>query len=177
MRLRRSFKLKNELVYTPATWAEFTDPVNKVTNDGYLILDNLSSSINIRLSTNFKPATKYGMIINIRTNTRINNTQCVVGSELEYPLISDLYIPAGTKGNFKYISMTNNSFIYNKYYGWVKADTGKIEMGNLRCFELPTGSQIEADFTNLTADQLAVKYPWFYDQTASGVMGEMGGLK
>lgn len=36
----------------------------------------------------------------------------------------------------------------------------KIKLEKFRIYELPTGSTIEADFTSLTADELAIKYPF-----------------
>ena len=38
--------------------------------------------------------------------------------------------------------------------------SGKVNFKDVRIFELPTGSQIESDFTNLTADQLNTLYPF-----------------
>jgi hypothetical protein len=52
----------------------------------------------------------------------------------------------------------------------IQSSTGddglNVKIADIRIFELPSGSQIESDFTNLTADQLAVKYP-FFSGTAS----------
>ena len=43
-------------------------------------------------------------------------------------------------------------------------------IAGLRIFEVPVGSEIESDATNLTADQLAAKYPYIKGGSANSTI-------
>ena len=155
---------KNELVYTPATWAEWSGigaSFGTSVVDNYLVVENedATSAANLLLDCNFKPNTKYGMLIHIRFNTRGANTFVSVKAD-DYPFENRFRIPAYETGNFKHVSATKAEFSMNMMYIWVGISAGKVELGKYRVFELPAGSQIEWDFENLGADQLDAKYPF-----------------
>jgi hypothetical protein len=160
MLLMMGFKPKNEIVYTPATWSEWAGKTAacSVVN-GFLAIENNASDVNISLNTNLKLSTKYGILYNVRTNTRTATTQ-VIGSNSSYPLRTYQNINAGVTGNFKSVQVSAGSMVSNKFYSYISVNSGKFEYGNIRVFELPTGSQIEADFDTLTADQLNALYPF-----------------
>lgn len=152
---------KNELVYTPATWAEWSGIGTSGTSvvDNYLVAENKDAASTHFLDCNFKPNTKYGMLIHIRFNTRTINTIVSVAAD-DYPFEDYFRIPAYETGNFKHVSTTKAEFSRNMMYMWLNIDAGKVELGKYRVFELPAGSQIEWDFENLGADQLDAKYPF-----------------
>lgn len=153
---------KNELVYTPATWAEWEGiGASSGTSvvDNYLVIENAVTNANLRLNCNFKPNTRYGMLIHIRFNTREGHT-FVYYQRADYPFENDFRIPAYATGNFKHVSATKAEFSMNMMYIFAGRSAGKIELGKYRVFELPAGSQIEWDFENLGADQLDAKYPF-----------------
>jgi hypothetical protein len=151
---------KNELVYTPSTWAEWTKPAGVVGNSTGLEWTSVSSAWQeCTLPTNIKTSTKYGFLYSVVSTTFTTDLACDVSKT--FPTTA---FPATTTGNKKVV-MTSNSTITNNKFSIRKslsteASGNKVKIKDLRLFELPTGSQIEIDFTNLTADQLNALYPY-----------------
>lgn len=152
--------LKNELNYNRDTWAEWEKTLGvvggsegiEITGDGVIVPS-------YKLTTMLKPNIRYGVLFQVVSN---NTTQSVYMSnnltggyiQLSYPDVI---------GNGKNIFITQNVITINnfKISTTIIIPNGlKFKMKDFRLFELPTGSEIETDFTNLTADQLAVKYPY-----------------
>jgi hypothetical protein len=150
---------KNELVYNPNTWVEWIGKLSSTIVSNYISITNLDVPA-AYLTTLLKTSTKYGILLNIRINTRTNLTYLPANAAGTTPFAGDNTIAAGITGNIKSIMTTKASFATNRIVLYVPLNAGKIELGDIRVFELPAGSQIEADFTNLTADQLAIKYPF-----------------
>lgn len=149
---------KSEVPYTPSTWAEW-DLAGTIISNNYAVVDNNTSTIQAEILTTLKTNTKYGLIFNVRLNTRtIDSIMRVTG--VSHPWVDgDYKIRADTTGNFKVISTTKSDVTnINKFATYITPNTGRIEYGSIRIFELPTGSQIETDFNTLTADQLVAKY-------------------
>lgn len=152
--------LKNELTYNPDTWAEWEKSTGVVGNSSGLSI-TYSDDINegTHIPTLLKPSTKYGILQNVTVNTL--NTSIVRISEHTTgtnPVICN----AGQTGNFKTV-ITTQSVITNNVFGYSapKADGGlMVKIKDIRIYELPAGSEIENDFNTLSADELAVKYPW-----------------
>lgn len=166
--------LKNELNYTRDTWAEWQNKGSAVVSNKYLVIDNNTSNVGAYLPTNVKPSTKYGILVNVRLNTRTIATTLVNPSAGNYPFNTVLSVKAGQIGNFKSVQTTNTSFsIGNALNTSILADTGRIEFGDYRLFELPTGSEIETDFNTMTADQLAIKYPYIKGDSAKSTISAM----
>lgn len=136
---------KSEVPYNPTTWAEWTkEGVNSGDSTGLTFNNNAGCNIN----ASFKPSVKYGILVEL-----INGTVTMGGGGPAFPfgLVADGKLTV--IGKNKIIHTTPSSFTTNKFTSW---GAGKIK--DIRVFELPAGSQIETDFTNLTADQLAAKY-------------------
>jgi hypothetical protein len=149
--------LKNEVNYTAATWAEWTKNIATGDSTGLELTSENGSFAYARINTQLKYSTKYGYLINIVSNNIPNNGAYI--DPFNNPQSTNMYLN-GT-GNIKFVDTTKASSISNRVYVAVRNDltTGlKIKIRDIRVFELPTGSEIEADFTNLTADQLAAKY-------------------
>jgi len=173
MGMRRSFKLKNEAVYTPSTWAEWTK-TNSATANATGLEFPVGYSTGV-LNTNFKTSTKYGFLYSVVSSTLAASKFYLDGNPYAFNFA---YLPQ-TAGNQKIIKTTLATITLNRLYLSRQDDaTGNtIKLKDIRIFELPAGSQIETDFTNLTADQLNQLYPWFYDTLSGGTMGGIGGLK
>ena len=144
---------KSEVPYTPATWTEWVTTCQTVTYDstGISFLSN-GCQANIPW-TSVKASTKYGILWNCVSKTS-----------------GGLYIGGGTSvftdflqknsiGNNKYVATTMTDITArNKIFNLWASGKSQFKLKDIRVFELPTGSQIEADFTNLTADELSAKY-------------------
>lgn len=150
--------LKNETTYNRDTWAEWTKSSGVVGNASGLILTATNGvAVRADLSTQLKNNTKYGLIYNI------------VLSDLSSLFIFEGYYTGSQTflsknvGSNIHVFTTQSTIISNKFriQTGINNTTGTtIKIKDIRIFELPAGSQIETDFTNLTADQLAARYPY-----------------
>ena len=153
--------LKNELNYNRDTWAEWTKTTG-VTGDSTgleLVADNTNEKRST-IATNLKGSTKYGILFNVQ-----NNTLAVVNLNAYSSLTGSSFTIAnkGITGNAKVIITTQTTIATNNLTIYISSSepTGnKIKIRDIRLFELPAGSEIEADFETLTADELAQKYPY-----------------
>jgi hypothetical protein len=155
--------LINQLVYNKDTWAEWTKSASGVTASatGIKITADGSGLKYISLNTNMKPNTKYGYLFNVTNNTITTGSNVILTS---YQSINSIGMQLGNKtGHQKFIDISVSTIINNRVRFEVNASTPSgqhIELKDIRVYELPTGSQIETDFNTLTADQLAIKYPF-----------------
>lgn len=159
--------LKNELTYNPSTWAEWikhTGVIGDSTGLEFTVdgTNNTEAVINV----NLKSSTKYGLLYNV-VSSNLDGSFVSASSGGLYPLaVSSLPKSVG----YNKIVVTSISSILsanNKidlYANNANTFGTKIKIKDICIYELPTGSQIESDFTNLTADQLNAKYPF-----ASGI--------
>ena len=151
--------LKNELNYNRDTWAEWTKPTGVTVVNGELIITlNGSSSITPSLAANFKPSTKYGILL---YGTAPDSAGLQISNNLTGSYVSLLGM--GLTGNAKQVITTQSSIATNifKITNNTAGTSGEqIKIKDIRIFELPAGSEIEADFETLTADELAQKYPY-----------------
>jgi hypothetical protein len=152
---------KSEIPYNPTTWAEWTKTGLVISSDINGLLANTSATANFiaRINTTFKANTKYGVIIDYLENT--TTTKYLIALSNLTGSYLTLSSP-GVLGKHK-LTFTTQAVIsenhFDLFFSAVGLD-GSIKIKDIRIYELPTGSQIEADFTNLTADQLAIKYPF-----------------
>jgi len=148
---------KSEVPYTPATWAEWGQYANITKDVSGLSLNGIDGAqiSYVIMDTALKSNTKYGVIFNIVTPAS-SGTFFDANSYL-MPIWGVSF--NNVTGNQKY-SWTTDSITTNKvsfsYYNGVGGTAWKLK--DIRVFEIPTGSQIEADFNTLTADQLSAKY-------------------
>jgi hypothetical protein len=153
------FKPENMLVYNPTTWAEWTKTAGVVGDATGLEFSELVGSYRkASLTGAFKPNTAYGLLFNVVSS----DVTCIffvsrTGTAFNVRALDTL------TGHQSHIITTksvidSNRFMIELGEGTTSNNTIKIE--NIRLFELPTGSEIEADFANLTADQLNAKYPF-----------------
>lgn len=152
---------KSEVPYNPTTWNEWTGSKTSgavadstgvtITGDGAIAQFFTSSVTNIKASTN------YGILFNVPNSNIVNRLYFGTVAYSE-PFAGRSLSPV--VGNNKVIFASQASFGANqiKLYLPIEAVGKSIKLKDIRIFELPTGSQIEADFTNLTADQLSAKY-------------------
>lgn len=159
--------LKNELNYTLATYAEWAKSNAIADSIGIEITANSTWSAFSHIATTLRTSTKYGVLYNVIST---NLTKPLYFGSLGYPFSTTV---SKTIGNNKFSGTSASSFSINRIqFGLDIAEPvgNKIKLSNIRVFELPTGSEIESDFTNLTADQLAIKYPYIKgDSTKSTV--------
>lgn len=152
--------LKNELNYNNVTWDEWTKTGAVGDATGIVMTADGISYRSIKLSTSFKAATKYGLLYsvlssNIATYFILEPTS----SAVPYTKISKEV--GNAKATFTTPSTINTNMLKMALELNTEPSGNKIKLApNIRIFELPTGSTIESDFTNLTADQLAIKYPY-----------------
>ncbi|ANW97728.1 hypothetical protein CSTERTH_01115 [Thermoclostridium stercorarium subsp. thermolacticum DSM 2910] len=158
--------LKNEINYTPDTWEEWTQLGTGVIQNGFLVYDNNSASQYPRIQVNLRSNTKYGILLNVRENTKTAYISVYATGAFPSPMA----ISPSTIGNFKFIATTREDLSSaNFWQADIPSGSGKIAFGDIRVFELPSGSEIESDFTNLTADQLAIKYPYIKGDSVKSV--------
>jgi hypothetical protein len=153
--------LKNELNYNNETWAEWTkvDAIGDSTGLEFTLSDITNARASI--PTNVRVNTKYGLLFSVISNG-LTVRYIQTGNQLT-GVYTNIVSPAQV-GNIKHVfttqsTITNNSLTLTaNSYG----DGGlKVKLApNIRIYELPTGSEIESDFNTMTADQLAIKYPY-----------------
>lgn len=176
MGLKSSFKLKNELYYNPATYNEWTIAgagTTKSVTGIHLVADGANDYVKIPVVC--KSNQKYGLLYYV-VATDLNDNLYISASSI----VGTVTLVTKAVGNNKAIFTTANPITAASLCfvtGSVNVDGKYIDLKELRLFELPTGSEIEADFTNLTADQLNIKYPLFFGSIGAGKMGGIGGLK
>lgn len=150
-----------QVKYNPLDWAQWNIPAVGVTRDNTGLELTADSSI-ARYSyilSSFKPSTKYGLLYNV-VNSNINGNLSI---DLNYWVFDANGNLGKTVGNQKFVATSKSSITGNNAL-YVAVSTNntaglKIKLKDIRVFELPVGSQIESDFTNLTADQLNTLYP------------------
>lgn len=150
---------KSEVPYTASAWAEWTMAgagTTRGSSGAHLVQDG--GNERFEMLTAFKPSTKYGILHNV-ISQNLNGSFVLVGGGGMAP--PNHIVLGKTVGNNKatftsIASITNNAA--RLALETTNTDGTYIDFKDVRIFELPTGSQIEADFTNLTADQLAAKY-------------------
>ena len=156
----KGFSLKNELNYTRETWAEWNPKGQATVVNGSLVINNNTALVAPVIQTNFKPSTKYGLLMNVPVNTRETAIGISSSASGTRPFSSTLYIYKGETGNRKIIATTQADVSKNEYAFSIMTDPGRFELKDFRIFELPVGSQIEQDFESMSVDELAVKYPY-----------------
>lgn len=147
--------LKNELNYNRETWAQWVVLSSGIIKDSSGISISEGSKY-VYIPTKVKPLTKYGLLYNIVENSitegGIRGSNYLTGSYIT--LSSNL-------GNNTKTFITHEVIDLNRFGIETTSTTvGSIKIKDFRLFELPTGSEIEADFETLTADELAQKYPY-----------------
>jgi hypothetical protein len=164
---KTQYNYTNELNYNTNTWAEWTKTAG-VTGDSTGLSFDITQISGANLPSTMKSNTKYGILMNIVSNTLVTNSlyfKNYGGTNATSPFVNT----NGEVGNKKHIFTTDAVLSDVRItIGKNNAGTGIAKILDFRIFELPTGSSIEADFTGLTADQLNAKYPMsFGQQTAS----------
>lgn len=144
---------RNLLHYNPTTWAEWTIVRVIGGSDGIEFQANGIATSTAYCDMSIMSGKKYGFLYAVVSNTIVNAFG--LGDAFNWGQLSK------TIGNNKYVETavgsTNSVIIYTQIAA--EPSGNKIKLKDIRVFELPAGSQIEADFTNLTADQLNAKYP------------------
>ncbi|AOY76923.1 BppU family phage baseplate upper protein [Clostridium formicaceticum] len=158
--------LRQELNYNRSTWVEWTLEDSSIVENGRLKLIRTTLGRQAFLNTNVKSSTKYGILLYVYENTGNLTTQ---GNNTPF---GDSSVLISGVGNKKAILTTQSSFTVNSLALKMSGNSTSVTIQDIRLFELPSGSEIESDFTNLTADQLAVKYPYIKgDGTKSTLCG------
>lgn len=149
----------NMMKYNPLTWSGFTITADSNVKDssGMSLTNATSKGMQfIAVLSTLKANTKYGCLFNIPSNTFSYSFYGKIGGT--YPSPSQI-LTAGESGNKKFVLTSSASPTTEFKCGSNNSGSGTIKFKDIRVFELPTGSQIESDFTNLSADQLNIKYP------------------
>ncbi len=152
----KGLTLKNELNYNRDTWAEWILNDRSSVSNGNLVVGIHTGGV-ARLPSTFKPNTKYGFIL-----TKVNSTLSglSMSSASVFPF-STAVSSTTLVGNFKWIATSNAEITDNSFNIFSNnSSEAPMEIKDIRCFELPAGSEIENDFDTMTADQLAQKYPY-----------------
>ena len=158
--------LKNETTYNRDTWAEWYKTASVVGDDTGLefTADGVVGIADVSIGV--KKSTKYGLLLYVVDNSLTDVQYLFSGGGVAFPF-NNKYMLTGTAlgyvGNIKAVYSSSAVFTNNKLQFVLSAsevDGNKIKIKDIRMFELPTDSQIESDFTNLTADQLAARYPY-----------------
>lgn len=168
--------LKNETSYNATTWAEWTKSSGVVGDASGLefTADGSATKTANLPNTGFKPSTKYGILYYV-----VNNTVSAGGFGFDANVFNYATLTQ-TVGNNKKVLTSNASIPTNRCYLYTQVPTepngNKIKIKDIRIFELPPNSEIEADFTNATTqpqiDALCAKYPWF-SGSVNAIQGNM----
>jgi|GEM_PF-2517712 len=164
--------LKNELDYTPATYAEWTVAGTGSTKGStgiHLVAEGNNEYA--ELSVVCKSNQKYGVLYNVLATDLLADKFYISSTSI----IGVATLIPQALGNNKATFTTANPIANNTLRcvtGSSSTDGTYIDFKDIRLYELPTGSEIESDFTNMTADQLALKYPM-----SVGTDGKTGGVK
>jgi hypothetical protein len=150
---------KSEIPYNPDTWDGWSgnSAVLKDTS-GLEFVATGTGNVTQAIALNVKHLTKYAIIYEVVSSTILGDlTSSGNGGKQPFGLTMSKNI-----GFNKIIHITNDTFDTNTFTIYIGPNIAgqSIKLKDIRIFELPTGSQIEADFTNLTADELAEKYPF-----------------
>lgn len=150
--------LKNELNYNRETWEEWT--AGNVTKDisGLTLLADGVSAASAYINIALKTSTKYGVLLEYVSKSTANKSlkfdpnNWIGGNNTAFIAL----------GNKKVVFTTPSIIAQQKFQFFYDIDTagGHCKVRDIRLFELPAGSDIESDFTNLTADQLSAKYQY-----------------
>lgn len=165
--------LKNELNYTASTWAEWAKS-NAAGDATGLELTSPGSGISAYayLATNLKPSTNYLILYTVVSNTM--TSACYIGNTGSGHVFPTTNLPK-TVGAQKIVATSQASFTLNRaQLSNTSSETAgnKLKIKEIRIFELPVGSQIESDATNLTADQLNAKYPYIAGGSVKSVQAQ-----
>jgi len=151
------YKPKNEVAYTPTTWAEWTKTGGFISADitGYVLSAADVAGGAIVMNTNLKPSTKYGLLYEVLENETATSFYTQFGSN---------HGGTGFKQTIGYqkVMATTPAILGQNLFKIGKNVTadGYIKFKDVRIFELPTNSEIDTDFTNLIEAQLNAKYPF-----------------
>jgi len=150
---------RNMLHYNPVTWGEWVLGAGHTVDVNGLNFVVSGSYVTSSIVAFFKPSTKYGFLLFASSNTLATGLVTDYSSGRPFadaePVLGGL-----TTGNVKSIHTSASTITANLFS--IKRgnnEVGSALLKDIRVFELPTGSQIESDFTNLTADELNIKYP------------------
>lgn len=152
--------ITNKTPYNTTTWAEWVAgsvPLTKSATG----LEFTGDGVNYPtayINTSLKTSTKYLILLNIvsnNTNTNLSISTYLTGN-------STYLANPNVTGNIKSIITTQATIATNRlrFEVNIPANGLKMKIKDVRVFELPVGSKIEADANALTADQLNAKYPF-----------------
>jgi hypothetical protein len=160
-RARKRLRPRNLLVYNPTTWAEWTGKEGTIGDSTGLEFTSDGTSIDPKINTALKDNTKYGILYNTVSSTVTTGAWMFGGNSAASAFVDTSLTK--TVGNKKLILTTRNPITTNKVQLYLYSDVAigqKIKIKDIRIFELPPNTIIEADFTNKTADELNTKYPY-----------------
>jgi len=164
----KGMTLKNELNYNRDTWAEWELLQGSTIESNNLKIAKFNS-ITVRLNANFKTNTKYGFIF-----YKVNSGTSRLSLSSSSAFNTNLWFTSNLTGSqyVKAIETTKSEITLNRV-AFFTSETSEESMiiKDIRCFELPTGSEIENDFETLTADQLAQKYPYINGDGTKSTFG------
>ena len=153
---------RQELLYNRETWAEWSKGVGITGDAGGLKYTTNGSAQSAHIYTPpVKGNTKYLLLLNCSKN------QLVIAGLRGLSYYTGSYIvnivPMGSTGNFKVVFTTQSIISSNALdlsIGSGLPSGLELILNSVRLFECPAGSTISTDADTLTADQLAVKYPY-----------------
>jgi hypothetical protein len=148
----------NMVFYDPITYTEWGGSITK-DSSGITITHNGSSQVEAYLAnTTFKASTKYGLLLNVQSNT--STTALILKNQLTGTFTE--VVSPGAVGNFKLVFTTQATISVNALSLYSTACTNGLitKLRSVQAFELPAGTTVESDFATLTADQLNAKYSY-----------------
>lgn len=157
--------------YNSQDWAQWTKTASAgssiVANSSGITLNVYDAYTAITISTACKVSTKYGFLLNVPSN---NLTYDLINDSSNAFTAGSIMVPIGFTGMRKIVltslaTIATNIITFKRNNN--EASLKSITLKDIRLFELPTGSQIETDFTNLTADELNILYPMGYGEAVA----------
>lgn len=152
---------KTKTYYTPSTWVEWATSNATGYPSGMMITFKSGTYASATKVTSLKPSTKYLLLFNVAANN-LSTQKLYLSNTLTGSYVIAVS-PGDPIGNVKLIlttqaTITTNSLMLSSL---VLGDEGlTIQINNIRIIELPIGSMLLQDATNMSADQLNTKYPF-----------------
>ena len=138
--------LKQELNYNNTTWNEWNKPSGVIGDlTGLTITANGSTIVVTTTNTKLKANTNYGVIYNVVSKNNLTVLKIIQDAITFNSSIGN------TVGNQKAVGTSVSNIVNNRFGFWLEStqpNGWNIKIKDIRVFELPVGSIIEADFAS-----------------------------
>ena len=153
----------NLLNYNPQTWEEWEMRDGVSVDDGCLKMERYQGMSapadgNASYLVEFKPTTKYGFLIDVVDTTTEGSNVILQGANNSVFGSYSQYLPSPEIGYNKRVLTSEEGWDVGDFRLRLAHNGTSITLRSIQIYELTPGSEMEQDFENMSADELAVKY-------------------